>query len=254
MVGTASLVASFCFCIPSLAPAQSASAADGRWTYEITPYLWGAGVTGAARVGPRAPEANVDASFSDLADSLSAGLMGTFEARRDRWGILFDLIYIKLSADSEPLLGGRLGTASADFSQNILQLAGAYRAYDNSVTSVDAVLGARYTYLKSELGLSPSALLPAGAQRDRSENWTDGFVGVRAAHKLSDKWRLIGYADIGGGGSDKSWQLIAGANYDFKENMSAKFGYRIIRMDFDEPDFLYNAKTSGVYVGLGFRF
>jgi opacity protein-like surface antigen len=50
------------------------------------------------------------------------------------------------------------------------------------------------------------------------------------------------------------WQLIAGANYDFKENMSAKFGYRIVRMDFEEPDFLYNMKTSGVYVGLGILF
>lgn len=237
----------------SLPPLASAQTSGPGIQYEITPYLWAAGVSGTTRIGPRAP-INDDALFSDITDSISGGFMGTFEARKDRWGALFDVFYIKLSKDSQPLLGGRLGTASAEFKETIYQLAGTYRVSDDPATAVDVLLGVRYPTSEADLTFSPSQLLPGGASRSGKKSWTDGFVGVRIGYKLSDKWSLIGYADIGGGGTEKSWQLLAGVNYRFSDALSAKFGYRILNNDFDEPDFLYNVKTGGFYGGLGIRF
>ncbi|MGZ3528529.1 MAG: hypothetical protein ACXVAO_12600 [Vulcanimicrobiaceae bacterium] len=246
--------AALMLCTSTTVFAQSASAGSNSWQYEATPYLWAAGVSGTTRVGSRLPEVNVDASFSDITKNLSGGLMGALEARKDRWGVLFDLIYIKLSKDSRPLLGGRLGIASADFTESIFQLAGAYRVSDSITTPVDVLAGVRYTNLDADLSLSSSPLLPSGASRSGSVNWTDGFVGVRIGQQLTDRWALVGYADIGGGGTKKSWQYIVGANYCYSDKMTGKFGYRALSMDYDKPEFLYNMKTAGVYAGLGIKF
>jgi len=136
--------------------------------------------------------------------------MGNFEARNGRWAIVFDAIYVKLSGTSAPLLGGELGTAKLTGDETILQLAGAYRVFDSPVTPVDVLVGIRFTDLYADLAFSQSALLPNGPSRSNSTNWTDGFVGLRAAYVLSEKWSVIGYADAGTGGTKYSWQLYGG--------------------------------------------
>jgi opacity protein-like surface antigen len=233
--------------------AQAAPAADS-WQFEATPYFWAAGMSGWGRLGSRTPTVKLDPSFSDIWRNLDFGAMGTFEARKGRWGILFDSIYVKLGKTSGTLPRDNPGTAKLQVSQTILQLAGAYRVLDSPATPVDILAGARYTYLDGDLSFSGGPLLPQGSSRSNNASWTDGFVGVRGAYALTDKWSLIGYADVGTGGSKYSWQLIGGANYDFSESVVGKVGYRIISMKYESENFLYNMKTAGVFVGVGIKF
>ena len=235
------------------AAAEEAPKSDG-WQFEITPYFWAAGLNGWTRVGSRAPTMSVDTDFSKIWDHLDFGGMGSFEARKGRWGILMDAIYIKVSQRSEPLARGLLGTADATLQQTIRQGAGAYRVLDSEKTPVDLLAGVRYVYIDGDLEFSRSRLLPAGRDFSGNVDWLDGFVGVRAQYALADKWRLIGYADAGTGGSDYSWQLAAGVNYDFSKSVVGKFGYRIIGMKYESNNFLYNLKTAGLYLGVGIRF
>ena len=89
VLGTLHVAAVLALCAAGSPRAQSLppdSAFSSGWTYEATPYLWFAGVKGDTRVGTRLPAVAVDASFSDLASNLDLGLMGSFEARRQRWG------------------------------------------------------------------------------------------------------------------------------------------------------------------------
>jgi opacity protein-like surface antigen len=257
------LIPAFALCVAPLACAQPTSPDSGKWRYEAAPHIWAAGTDLSTRLGASVPVANVNGSASgDISSSTHAGVMGTFEARRDRWGVLLDMWRLKVSNDSKPVLGGALGNASLKTTQGVIELAGAYRVWNGQTTPIDAVAGARYSYLKADLNLSPSLSIPAGARLTESVEWPDVFLGVRVAHALSDKWRLVGYADIGAGATKKSWQALAGANYAFSKNMSAKFGYRIFNMDFERSyfisdvrtDFRLNMKTSGVYAGLGFKF
>lgn len=233
--------------------AQTAPSAD-EWKFEVTPYFWAAGMNGWSRLGARGPTAKLDASFSDVWKNLDFGAMGTLEARKGRWGILFDSIYVKLQQTSDPLAGGALGNAKLKVSQTILQLAGAYRVLESEKTPIDVLAGVRYTYLDGDISFSRSDLLPAGVSRGNNANWTDGFVGLRGSYALTDKWSLIGYADVGAGGTKHSWQLIAGTNYNFTKSIVGKVGYRIISMDYDKQDFLYDVRTSGVYMGVGIKF
>ncbi|AOB33013.1 hypothetical protein AKI39_23095 [Bordetella sp. H567] len=195
-----------------------------------------------------------DASFSDVWRNLDVGAMGTVEARKGRWGILFDAIYVKVGEDSKPLLEGDLGKARLHVSQTILQLAGAYRIVDDRVFPIDVLAGVRYTYLDSDLSFTRSPLLPNGADRSNNVDWTDGFVGIRGRYYLTDKWSVLGYADAGTGGTKYSWQLIAGTDYQFNKSVVGKFGYRILSMKYESDKFLYQGKTAGLYLGVGIKF
>jgi hypothetical protein len=235
--------------------AQVSVPSNDTWQFEATPYLWAAGMNGWTRLGARTPTAKIDPSFSDVWRNLDVGAMASFEARKGRWGIIFDSVYVKLSANSQPLPGGVLGSANVGLKQAIVQLAGEYRVLDSAVTPVDVLAGARYTYLYGDLSFSNGAVLPGrGGGLSNSTSWTDGIVGVRGTWIMTDKWSLTGYADAGAGGTKHSWQFLTSANYSFTKSIVARVGYRIISMDYEKTDFLYNVKTSGVFAGVGIKF
>ncbi len=87
--------------------------------------------------------------------------MGTFEARKGRWGIIVDMIYIDLSTTSI-LCGRRSGYSSAQGQSGDRPGGGYYRVLDSPTTPVDVLAGVRYTHLDSSTTLSSSRLLPNG--------------------------------------------------------------------------------------------
>jgi hypothetical protein len=71
---------------------------------------------------------------------------------------------------------------------------------------------------------------------------------------LSPRWSLVGYADIGGGGSDSSWQALASLNYEVSRTTSVKIAYRHYAVDYNKGQFRYDMETSGPLIGVGIRF
>ena len=71
---------------------------------------------------------------------------------------------------------------------------------------------------------------------------------------IAQKWDLTGYADVGGGGSDLTYQVMLGVNWQFSRVFSAKLGYRYLYQDYRTDDFVWDIATSGGFVGLGIRF
>jgi hypothetical protein len=231
-----------------------AQASPDAWAFEATPYFWAAGSSGWARIGARTPAVNLDASFSNVWRNLDFGAMGTFEARKGRWGIIVDAVYVDLSKTSDPLAGGDLGTVRLKANQAIVQAAGAYRVLDSPTTPVDVLAGVRYTHLDANTTLSSSRLLPNGASHSDSVGWTDGFAGIRAAFAWTERWSVVGYADVGAGGTKLSWQFLGSINYSISKTFVAKAGYRVISMNYDKPEFLYDIRTAGPFIGVGIRF
>lgn len=229
------------------------SRGNDEWTFQLAPYLWGAGQTGSVRVG-RLPDTPVNADFSDILKNLKLGAMGAFEAHNGRWSILADGFYVKVGTTSDPLLGGRLGTARLGGDTTLLQLAAGYRICNESSYIVDVVAGARYTNLLSKLDLSQSPLLPAGARFSSRYDWTDGFGGIRAIYRLGPAWTLTGYVDLGAGGTDLSWQALLGLKYRMSTSTDLAFGYRILSQDYSDSGFHYNVRTGGPYLGVSFNF
>ena len=244
--------------VATLLPFHSASAQRNvpeaaDWSFELTPYFWAVALEGDVGVR-QLPNVEVDASFSDIWDQLDFAFMGTFEARRNRWGILFDAFYADLSADTNTR-GPLFGEGELELVQQVHSLALAYRVIPRMPT-LDVIGGVRYVYTKADLDLS-SGILP-GRSESRKEDWFDGFVGLRAELYVTDRWSWRAYADIGAGGSDLTWQALGTVNYRFSDTLQLQVGYRYLSVDYDDGSgskrFLYDVDFSGPYVGLQFRF
>ena len=73
-------------------PALADESSDG-WHVSLTPYLWMIGVSGDLTL----PGQDLSADFGDLWDHLDAGFLGKGEVRYDRFGVLGDVLYLKIS-------------------------------------------------------------------------------------------------------------------------------------------------------------
>lgn len=229
----------------------SLARAGGDWRFEASPYLWAAGMKGDVGVG-RLQANGVEATFPDIMRSLRAGFMGSLEGRKDRWGFYLDAIYMQIDQD-HPAPHGFVGDVQARSTQQGYTGAATWRAVEGP-TLIDLLAGARASEIKLDLDVSSSALAPQGRSAVKSRRWVDGFVGVRVTRPVSERWSVTGYADIGAGGSESSWQLAAGAEYAFSPGSSAKFGYRLLKVDYHRDDFLYDMSSGGFYAGVAFRF
>jgi outer membrane receptor protein involved in Fe transport len=241
--------------------ARTADAADDRWEFELTPYLFAAGLSGTT--GTQGVQADVSMGFDDILARLEAGLMGTFEARRGRWGVLFDGLYFRLGDERANSWRGPLGIGSATGALDVtttmqmVQLAAAYRVGERF--PLDLIAGARYTKIDADLDLvvTTGGLLPGGTRSlSSSESWWDPVAGVRALLPLSERWSVLLYGDIGGFGvgSDLTYQAIAGVNWQFSKHVSAKAGYRYLYQDFEKNGFVWDMAAQGPYLGVGIKF
>lgn len=231
--------------LPAVAQAQHG---PGTWQFEAMPYLWAAGMEGDAGVG-RLLAGGVEVGFDDIRDNLRTGFMGSFEGRRGNFGFYGDAIYMKLH-QSHPASRPLFGDVDAKVTQQAYALAGTWRA----CAEVDLFAGARTNYIKLDFDLSSSALAPQGRSAVRNRDWVDGYIGVRVRHALGERWALTAYADIGKGGSDLTWQVMAGADYAITKDLAAKLGYRYFKVEYDKGDFLYDMASAGAYLGLALRF
>lgn len=242
--------------------AQGETGTTQQWQFEVTPYIWGTAMEGST--GTTGVTADVDASFSDIWDRLDEGFLGVFEASNGQWHHGVEVIYMKLAGETARSWSGPGGigtlTGQLDVTSTLtaLQYSLGYRVQDEK-TKVDVIGAARYTEVEMDLVLvtTTGPLLPGGTrQLDASKSWVDPVIGVRVLHPLSEKWLFVGYADIGGFGigSDITYQALAGLNWQFAKDFSAKFGYRYLYQDYDDDGFIWDMTSQGIYAGLGIRF
>jgi len=247
-------------CLGLFLNAGGAVAATDEWQFEVTPYLLAAGMDGT--VGVRGYTTDVDMSFSDIWDSLDAAFMAIFTAQKGPWVLGLEGVYMKLQDDGAGSVTGPGGIVSINGELDVtakmyvVQGSVGYRVLDDT-TMVDVLGALRYTKLdldaKVDIAFSPP-IFSGSASGDGSESWTDFVVGARVLHPLSDKVSLLGYADVGGGGSDLTYQLIGGVNWEFSKDFTAKLGYRYLSWDYEDGGNTWDVAVAGPYLGLGIRF
>jgi hypothetical protein len=114
--------------------------AEGDWEYMFAPYIWGAGLDGETGIGQVTGE--VDLSFGDILETLDGGFLGHFEASKDRWTILSDIVFLDLGQDlTQP-------NGAADVKQTIFELAGAFEANED----LEFLFGARLVDIDRRFG------------------------------------------------------------------------------------------------------
>ena len=234
--------------VPMPAHAQDTDT-DDRWKFKAAIYLWGAGIDGTTRRGNE-----FDVSFSDIISNLDMAFMGVFEARKSKWSLVADVVYLDVSADKAGTIGatGIPVSADVDVTGWVLNFQGARNVLDAERGTVNILAGARYLDVDSKLTLSLGAAGPTPTAKQSPSVW-DGVIGVKGNVNITQKWYLPYYLDVGTGESDLTWQGLGGVGYRFNWG-NVVLVYRHIYWDFGSDSLLKDMSFSGPALGTVFKF
>ena len=247
------LFASLCVTAFLLVKALPVNAADSPatedWQYFGEVYLWGAAIGGESAAGD-----DIDISFSDIMDNLDLGIMAALGARKGKWTLLTDAIYLDLESEesSTANLIGIPVKADLDVELRgwIVTAAGGYNLVETDGYRLDLLAGARYLWLDLDLKFD---LGTKKVPFSESEGYLDAIVGVRGKSEFAQKWALVYHLDAGTGDTDFSWQALGAVNYRF-DKVDAVFGYRYLEWNFDDDKAFNDLDISGPFVGVKVQF
>ena len=273
----AALIAALLF-TPLHAAAQAAS---DRWTFSLMPYLWLPSVDATLKYGPPpagGSGANVEIDGEDILEALNFGLMLQAEARKGRWLIAGDLIYLDFGSQSSTVRSvdfnpgpGPVNIAttqlnagtSSSLDATVFTLVGGYNMVNDAAATLDLIAGFRYIDVKvrTDYNLTAAVTGPAGTTTfaragsiERSSDLFDGIVGARGRFRLGDsQWFVPYHVDIGAGSSELTWQGVAGVGYAFRWG-EVVASYRYLYYDEGSDEFLQELSFGGPAIGVNFRF
>jgi hypothetical protein len=255
--------------------------ATEKWSFSVMPYLWLPSMDGTLRYGPPAaggasPNVSVDADT--LLGALDMAFMLTAEARKGRWLMTTDVIYLDLSSDSSTVqsIDFNAGSGPVNIANTVLDtgtqtnikgtvwtLVGGYAAVQDPRATLDVIGGFRYFDLKATTNWQLSATVsgPGGAQTfartgsvTKSGELWDAIVGVRGRVMLGGgNWYVPYYLDAGAGSSALTWQGMTGIGYSFRWG-DALLAYRHLFYDQKGDKLLQDFSFSGPALGVSFRF
>ncbi|MEM1411252.1 MAG: hypothetical protein AAGH19_02760 [Pseudomonadota bacterium] len=223
------------------------------WMFSGSVYGWFPDIGGRTNFSEGPGGGSIDVPVSDILDNLEFTFQGSFMARKGRWGVFADLIYLDLSNtqaldEDEPRIGdvdlpiGVTGTVGIDMTSWIVTTAATYRLGDDGEGRrvFDLLAGARYMDIDQTLELSLEGdlgMLPIpGPQSSTnvSEGVFDFIIGMRGRIAYTDdgSWFTPYYFDVGTGDSDITWQGMVGVGYEFGWG-DVVLAYRIL--DYDMP-------------------
>lgn len=225
---------------------------EGGWHFEIAPYLWFAGAHGT--VGALGRDVSIHASPGDLLSHFDIGLMGAAEARRNRFLLNGDLMWIRIS-DSRALPFPNLSAVSANVTLGELVWTSkvGYRVIDQKKIKADANVGARFWHMGQKLNFNPSAL---GLNFNGSLNWTDIVIGGRVQLPMGEKTVIDLLGDVGGWGATAKldYQFAAILGYKVARKWTLVAGYRYLFIDYRPTNLsIINMVTSGALIGVTYR-
>lgn len=264
--------------LPSASTAQEVSS---DWKFSVMPYLWLPGVKADLKYGPPSggsSTANVSADQTDVLSNLQMAMMIAGEARKGKWLIATDYMYLDLgkmdskvkSVDFNPGTGpvnvstSQIGGSSeSSFKGSIWSLAGGYALINEPSVNLDLLAGIRYLGLEasSQWNLDAIVSLPNSTQTfnrsgsvKKNTDITTLIIGAKGRFKLGQsEWFIPYYADFGGDGSTTTWQVASGLGHSFKWG-DVRLDYRHLAYGQDDDKLLQKIELGGFALGANFRF
>ena len=232
--------------------ARAETAPSDGWRFALTPYIWFAGVAGEATL-PR-QNRDFDADFGDVLSNLDVAAMAMFEARRGRFSLVVDGLYLgqDVGVTTPRNLAFRGGSAELNATQ--LAAVGMVRAFEQPGFGLDVGAGLRSWWIDTEVTLNPGLL--TGRSAKGSANFTDPLLAMRAEVRLSDRLSFFAYGDIGGfdTGSRLTWQVLGAVNWQATQATSLQLGYRHLAVDASRSDLVLDLSFGGPILGVTIRF
>jgi hypothetical protein len=270
---TLAIIVALALCGPFSAAAQTPGS---QWTFSITPYLWLPNVDGTLKysIPPGAggsPEVQVGPN--SYLEALNMVMMISGEARKDRWSLFTDFIYLDFSNEKSSVksvdFGGNFVNSGANVSTNssltgaAWMLGAGYAVLPGRPVDLDIFGGLRYFGLNASTDwqLALTVTGPRGGQTfprvgsisERADLW-DGIIGVKGRFWLGQSnWSIPYYLDMGMGSSSLTWQGLLGIAYTYKW-IGATLAYRHLYYDMKTDKLIQDMRFSGPAIGVNFRF
>ena len=235
-----------------LAAGGTASAAAPQgWHFELTPYLWAAGLEGDATINGH--EADFEKEFSDLFDMLEIGgsLFGV--AQYNRIVLLGAVDYFDLSTDNLDVKDQPPGR-TLDSKLLIGEVAAGYQ-FDGFMEgmTISVLAGARMTRMELDLELDE------GQSASKDNDLADPILMLNPSIPIFpskiDGLRFNPILAVGGGNdADLVYELFPQFQYQITDHMAARLGYRTVGYKFEEGDNEVNVNLAGLIVGVGLTF
>jgi len=251
--------------------AQQPESESESWQFGVSIYGWFPDITGTTAFEPSGGSGEFEIDIEDVLKNLEFVLMGTFDVRKGRWGILTDAIYMDVgdseTGTREASIGRRdlpvnaTADVDLDLQSLIWTIAGYYRAVDRPGLTLDVLLGARYLDVEQKVewditgNVGPIAVPDrTGKVKESLSNW-DALIGVRGRFAFGAKktWFVPYYLDVGAGDSDLTWQGIAGIGYAFRWCEVAAV-WRYLYYDLPSSKAIEDMSFSGPEIGVTFRW
>lgn len=223
------------------------------WNFEVTPYIWYAGLEGDVTVNGEKTDFEKDAS--DLFKAVEAGGSLRLGASYDRivMGALVD--YFSLSTDEldveDQPQGGKLET-----DMMILEGMVGYRV-DGWSEGQSFVIGVGARRLDMDLDLD----VYGQGTKSKDVEVVDGMLFVLPSlpvlPSMIDGLRFNPVLAIGAGDSDLAYEMFPQFQYQITDAVAARLGYRTVGWKFkgeDNEDNELNVRLAGLIAGIGLTF
>jgi hypothetical protein len=256
------------------------------WEFSVMPYLWLPSVDGRISYGPPPPgggSANINIDTATILDNLDFAFMINGQARKGRWLIATDVIYLDFgSIDSSVRsatfdLGPR-GRIDVDAGENsgtqsklkgwLWTTVGGYAAVQDPRWNLDVLGGFRLLAVDAKTSWQLNAGItvtdPIGGQTatfarqgsvEKSDDLWAAIVGAKGRAKLGESnWFVNYYADLGGWSNLFTAQGALGVGYAFKWG-DVMLDYRYLYYNQSGQDKLIDwVGFGGFALGVNFRF
>lgn len=236
-----------------------------NWKFAVDAHLWIPAIGGRTGNGD-----DIDIDFDTILRNLDFGLMGGVGARKNRFSVFTDFMYMDAEGKNDKQFTVPVGPPNklsipvkVDGKVNIkswvVTAAAGYNLIDAPRGSLDAIAGVRYLWadlnvnLDVSLGMNQAKLSRSG-QISGSNGNLDGIVGIRGQINLDQqkRWYLGYYGDLGTGESDFTWAAQGTVGYHFK-NWDVYAGYRYMAWNLDQAA-IDQLNIGGFVAGARYRF
>jgi hypothetical protein len=219
------------------------------WQYDFEVYFWLPTIQPTTFNGT-----NLNWSLSDLLRNLDMMAMFNGNARKGKWSLGGDFIYLNLG-DTRVINADFVGhprefVADLDLRALPFTAFAGYQIAESQRNSTDIIGGIRYIYIripvKIEGKIIDKSLVP------KVITW-DGIAGFRGQTEINDQWYFDYYADVGTGQSKITYQGKVGFGYRFNK-WTGTFGYRYLHWNYKSDELLDHLSIYGPYIGAKFSW
>lgn len=253
-----------------VAPPAHAQSGD-TWEFQALVYAYVPDIGGTTRFPAGDGGTTITVPSDAIVDSLDFAFMATFEARKGRYGVFTDVMYLDAGGSStgsrDISIGGQQIPAAVtadlelDLKATSWTLAGEYALVDTPRSTLHALAGARLLDMEQDLryrldaDVGPLAGPGRSGEVAVSSTYWDAVVGLKGQAALGQdgRWSLPYYADVGTGESELTWQVFGGVGYRFDWG-SVLGGWRHVAYDFKSGSKVESLDLDGPMLGVSFNW